>query len=189
VNSVKELIVLAKQKPGELSYGSLGEGSVGHLVGKTFEKAAGIQLLQVPFRGSAPVIIALTGNQISMAFANLPEVMPLVKTGKLKALAIATPQRSALAPGLPTVAEAGFRGFTSESWYGFLVPAGTPGALVSRLQKEVARALALPEVKERLSELGIIPGGGTPDEFAALLRDQMATAAAVAKEANIVAAD
>src|SRR5690606_9735379 len=114
-----------------VSYGTLGDGTYSHLVGKMFEKAAGVQLLQVPFRGSAPTITALAANQITMAFGNLPEIMPHVRAGRLKALAIASLERSPLAQELPTVAELGYPGFTSESWYGFLAPGGTPAERVS----------------------------------------------------------
>lgn len=186
-NSLQELVALARQRPESVSYGTLGDGTYSHLVGKMFEKAAGVQLLQVPFRGSAPTIAALVANQITMAFGNLPEIMPHVRAGRLKPLAIASPKRSALAPELPTVAELGYPGFTSESWYGFLVPGGTPPELVSSLQREVARALVHPELKERLAGLGVVPGGEPPAEFAAFLREQMASYAAIVKEANIKA--
>lgn len=184
-NSLKDLVAMAKQKPESVSYGTLGDGTYSHLVGKMFEKAAGVQLLQVPFRGSAPTIAALAANQITMAFGNLPEIMPQVKAGRLKALAIASAQRSPLAPELPTVAELGYPGFTSESWYGFLAPGGTPPELVSRLQREVAQALAHPEMKQRLAGLGVVPGGESPAEFASFLHQQMAAYAAIVKEANI----
>ena len=184
-NSVKELIALAKQKPGTVSYGTFGDGSYSHLVGKMLEQAAGVELLQIPFRGSAPSIVALVGNQISMVFGNLPEILPHVRAGKLKALAIAIPQRSPLAPELPTVAEAGYPGFTSLSWYGLVAPGGTPPAVVDRLQQEVARALSAPDVKDRLIGLGVVPGGDSPAQFGAYLRDQMAAYAKVVKEANI----
>lgn len=184
-NSVAELVALAKRKPGTVSYGTLGAGTYSHLVGKMLEKAAGIELLQVPFRGSAPSIAAVAGNQISMVFGNLPEIMSQVRSGRLKALAIATPERSALAPDLPTVAEAGYPGFTSASWYGFLAPGATPAARVHALQREVARALALPDVKKRLANLGVVAGGNSPEEFSAYLKDQMATYARIVKEAGI----
>lgn len=186
-NSVKELVALAKQRPQSVSYGTLGEGTYSHLVGKMFEKAAGVELLQVPFRGSAPTLAALVANQITMAFGNLPEIMPHVKAGRLKPLAIASLKRSPLAPELPMVAELGYPGFTSESWYGFLAPSGTPPALVSGLQREVARALAHPDLKERLAGLGVVAGGESPAEFAAFLREQMSAYAAIVKEANIKA--
>jgi tripartite-type tricarboxylate transporter receptor subunit TctC len=184
-NSVKELIALAKQNPGRVSYGTFGDGSYSHLVGKMLERAADVELLQVPFRGSAPSIVALVSNQISMVFGNFPEIMPHVKAGRLKALAIAMPQRSPLAPDLPTVAETGYPGFTSLSWYGMLAPAGTPAAVVSMLHQQVARALALPDVKERLLALGVIPGGDTPEQFGAYLREQIAAYSRIVKEANI----
>jgi tripartite-type tricarboxylate transporter receptor subunit TctC len=185
LGSVQDLVAQAKQKPESVSYGTLGDGTYSHLVGVMFEKQAGVKLLQVPFRGSAPSIAALVANQITMVFGNLPEIMPQVKAGKLKALAVASPRRSPLAPELPTLAEAGFPGFTSESWYGFLAPGGTPPERVVSLQREVARALAQPDVKERLAGLAVVPGGEPPAEFASFLREQMATYAAIVREANI----
>jgi len=186
--SVSELVALAKQKPGTITYGTLGQGSYSHLVGKMFEKAAGgMDLVQVPFRGSAPSIVAVVGNQISMVFGNLPEVLPHVQGGKLRALAISALNRSPLAPDLQTMTEAGYKGFHSESWYGLVAPAGTPPAILNRLQQEVARAMALPDVKERMANMSVSGGGDTPAEFAKSLRDLMATYAAIAKETNIKA--
>ncbi len=187
-NSVKELAALARQKPETLTYGTLGEGSYSHLVGKMFEKAAGgIKLVQVPFRGSAPSIVAVLGNQITMVFGNLPEIAPHMKAGKLKALAISATTRSPLVPDLPTMTEAGFPGFHSESWYGLVAPAGTPPEILSRLQREVARVLTLPDVKERLAAQSVSGGGETPEEFTASLKNLMVTYAAIAKETNIKA--
>lgn len=188
VSTVKDLVALARQKPDTLTYGTLGEGSYSHLVGKMFEKAAGgIKLVQVPFRGSAPSIVAVLGDQITMVFGNLPEIVPHMKSGKLKALAISATARSPLIPDLPTMTEAGFAGFHSESWYGLVAPAGTPPDVLHRLQREVARALTLPDVKERLAMQSVSGGGETPEEFAASLRTLMATYAAIAKETNIKA--
>ncbi len=184
-NSVKDLVALAKNKPGTVSYGSFGDGSYSHLMGKMFEQTTGTELLQVPFRGSAPSIVAVVGNQISMVFGNLPEILPHVRAGTLKALALAMPERSPLAPELPTVAEAGYPGFTSLSWYGLVAPGGTPRPIVDRLQQEVARALAQPDVKERFANLGVVPGGGSPGEFDRYLREQIAAYAKIVKEANI----
>jgi tripartite-type tricarboxylate transporter receptor subunit TctC len=187
-NSVKELVAIARQKPETLTYGTLGEGSYSHLVGKMFEKAAGgIKLVQVPFRGSAPSIVAVLGNQITMVFGNLPEILPNAKSGKLKALALSATSRSPLVPDLPTMNEAGFPGFHSESWYGLVAPAGTPADILHRLQREAARAMADPVVKERLAQQSVYGGGETPEEFAASLRSLMATYAAIAKETNIKA--
>jgi len=184
-NSVKELVALAKAKPKSISYGTIGEGSYSHLVGKVFEEMAGVELMQVPYRGSAPTITAAASGEISMVFGNFPEIMPLAKAGRLKALAIATAQRSPLAPEIPTVAEAGYPGFTSLSWYGFMAPGATPATIVDKLQQSVARALTDPAVKSRFTELGVVPGGDSPSQFAAFLQEQMATYARIAKAANI----
>ena len=188
VNNVRELVAMARQKPETLTYGTIGEGSYSHLVGKMFEKAAGgIKLVQVPFRGSAPSIVAVLGNQITMVFGNLPEIAPNVKPGKLKALAISATARSPLMPDLMTMTEAGYPGFHSESWYGLVAPGGTPPDVLHRLQREIARVLTMPDVKERMATLSVSGGGETPEEFAASLRNLMATYAAIAKETNIQA--
>lgn len=188
VSNVRDLVALARQKPDTLTYGTIGEGSYSHLVGKMFEKAAGgIRLVQVPYRGSAPSIVALLGDQITMVFGNLPEIAPHAKSGKLKALAISATTRSPLMPDLPTMTEAGYPGFHSESWYGLVAPGGTPPEVLHRLQREIARVLAQPEVKERMATLSVSGGGETPEEFATSLRNLMATYAAIAKETNIKA--
>lgn len=186
-NSVMELVALAKAKPDTLTYGTIGEGSYSHLVGKMFEKAAGVRLVQVPFRGSAPSIVAVLGNQITMVFGNLPEIQPHAKSGKLRALAVSATSRSPVMPQLPTMTEAGYPGFHSESWYGLVAPAGTPPDVLRRLQREIARVMGLPDVKERLAAQSVYGGGETPEEFAASLRALMASYAAVAKETGIKA--
>lgn len=184
-NTAQELVALAKQQPGKISYCSLGDGSMGHFVGKKFEQVANIQLLQVPFRGSAQSLPALVGGQISMCFGNVPEVLGYAKAGRVKALAIATPERSPLAPSLPTLAEAGYPGVISQAWYGILAPAGTPAPIVARVNNEVGKALAVAETRERLATMGISVANGTPAEFTALLRREMETFAKIAKDANI----
>ena len=184
-STAQELVALARQSPGTISYCSLGDGSMGHFVGKKFEQVANVQLLQVPFRGSAQSLPALVGGQISMCFGNVPEVLGYAKAGRLKALAIATPERTPLAPDLPTLAEAGYPGVFSQAWYAFLAPAGTPAPIINRLNQEAARALAVPEVKERLSGMGITVAPGTPAELGAMLKREMESFAKLAKDANI----
>jgi tripartite-type tricarboxylate transporter receptor subunit TctC len=186
-NNVMELVALAKAKPDTLTYGTIGEGSYSHLVGKMFEKAAGVRLVQVPFRGSAPSIVAVLGNQITMVFGNLPEIQPHAKSGKLRALAVSATSRSPVMPELPTMTEAGYPGFHSESWYGLVAPVGTPPDVLRRLQREVARAMGSPDVKERLAAQSVYGGGETPEEFSASLRALMASYAAIAKETGIKA--
>lgn len=184
-NSAQELIAMARQNPGTISYCSLGDGSMGHFVGKKLEQVANVQLLQVPFRGSAQSLPALVSGQISMCFGNVPEVLGYARSGRLKALAIATPERTPLAPDLPTLAEAGIAGVYSQAWYGFLAPAGTPTPVVNRLNQETGRALAVPEIRERLATMGITIANGTPAEFGAMLRRDLESFAKLAREANI----
>lgn len=185
VNSAQELVAMARQNPGTVSYCSLGDGSMGHFVGKRLEQVTNVQLLQVPFRGSAQSLPALVSGQISMCFGNVPEVLGYARSGRLKALAIATPERTPLAPDLPTLAEAGVPGVYSQAWYGFLAPAGTPAPIVNRLNQETAKALAVPEVRERLGTMGITIANGTPAEFGAMLRRDLESFAKLAREANI----
>jgi tripartite-type tricarboxylate transporter receptor subunit TctC len=183
--TVKELVEQARQKPGSLSYGSGGAGTISHFAGELLKSAAGIDLVHVPFRGQGPALTATLSSSVSMTFGNMPEVMPHVRGGKLKALAIATAQRSSLAPQLPTIAESGYPSVTSESWYGFMVPARTPPEVIRRLNTEVNRALAHPELRARLIAQGVEPGGGSVDEFSAFLRQKSSDYARIIKEANI----
>jgi tripartite-type tricarboxylate transporter receptor subunit TctC len=188
VHSVKELVALAKEKPGSISYGTLGDGSMGHFVGKKFESVTGVQLIQVPFRGSAQTLGALVGGHISMTFGNAPEILEYAKSGRMKALAALTPARIALATDLPTIGEAGYPQVISQAWYGFVAPAGTSPAIVSRWNQEINRALDLPDVKQRLNSLGLdLSGGRTPAFFSKLVRDEIAMFTAIAKEAKITA--
>lgn len=184
-NTVKELVEQARQRPGGLSYGSGGAGTISHFAGELLKSAAGIDLVHVPFRGQGPALTATLSSSVTMTFGNMPEVMPHARAGKLKAIAIATSVRSALAPQLPTIAEAGYPSVTSESWYGFMVPGRTPPELVKRLNVEVNRALAHPELRARLVAQGLEPGGGSTEDFAAYLRQKSAEYARIIKEANI----
>jgi tripartite-type tricarboxylate transporter receptor subunit TctC len=183
--SVQELVVLAKANPGRLTYGSGGVGSTPHLAGELFKSLAGIDAVHVPYKGGAPALNDLLGGQLSFMIENVPGTMPFVKGGKLRALAITSAQRSPLDPALPTMAEAGVPGYEVVGWNGIVAVAGTPPEIVARLQAEVARALRLPEVRERLAALGAEPVGSTPEEFGAFLRSEMTLWGRIIREKGI----
>lgn len=167
VKSVKELITYAKANPGKLTFASAGNGTSIHLSGEMFKALAGVDMQHIPYKGSAPAVADLLGGQVNMMFDNMPSVLPHVKAEKLRAIAVTTAKRSPALPDVPTIVESGVAGYESTSWFGLFAPAGTPKEIVAKLNKEVARILALPEFKERLSGQGAEPIGGTPEQFAA----------------------
>jgi tripartite-type tricarboxylate transporter receptor subunit TctC len=167
INTVNDFIKYAKANPGKLNMASSGNGTSIHLAGELFKSQTGTFMAHIPYRGSAPALLDLSGGTMDVMFDNLPSAIPLIKGGKLKALAVTSSQRSAAMPELPTVEEAaGLKGFEASSWFGLLAPAGTPADVVSRIQQEVAKSLASPAMKERLATLGAIPSGNTPAQFA-----------------------
>jgi tripartite-type tricarboxylate transporter receptor subunit TctC len=168
-HSVAALIAEAKAHPGLLAYGSGGVGSTPHLAGELFKSLAGIDVVHVPYKGGAPALADLAGKQFSFMFENMPGTMPLVRAGRLRALAITSPRRSPLAPELPTMEEAGVPGYEVIGWNGIVAPKGTPPEIVARLQSEVAAILRSPAVSRQFAELGAEPVGSTPDEFGAFL--------------------
>jgi tripartite-type tricarboxylate transporter receptor subunit TctC len=169
INSVTDLIRVAKSNPGKLNVASSGNGTSIHLSAELFKSMTGTYMVHLPYRGSGPALIDLLGGSADLMFDNLPSSLPHIKAGKLKALAVTSAVRSAALPELPTMAEAGgapLKGFEASSWFGLFAPAGTPADIVNRVQQEVARSLATPAVKERLVSQGAIPSGNAPAEFA-----------------------
>lgn len=171
--SVKELISHAKANPGKLNFASAGNGTSIHLSGEMFKTMTGVQMQHVPYKGSAPAVTDLLGGQVNMMFDNMPSALPHVKGGKLRALAVTSAKRSPAAPDVPTMAEAGVPGYEATSWFGILAPAGTPKDIVTKLNKEIARILAMPEIKEKLSAQGAEPVGNTPEQFAAHIKAEI----------------
>lgn len=163
--TVAELVALAKSKPGKLSYGSSGYGSSPHLSGELFKQAAGIDILHVPYRGSAPAITDLRGGQIDMFFDNTPSILPQVRAGAVRALAITGANRSALVPEVPTMEESGFPGFVIAPWFGVMAPKKTPDKIIERINQAYQEALLDTEVVRRLAEMGMTISGGTPASF------------------------
>ena len=185
VKSIKELIALAKARPGELNYGSSAPGSSNHLAGELFRSMAGVKLVNVPYKSSPPVITALIGGEVQLAIIDVGLVVPHVKTGKLRALAVTSTEPSALAPGLPTVAASGLPGYESVSMVGVLAPTKTPAAIINRLNQEMVRVLNMPEVKERFLNVGIEVATSSPEQFAATIKSDIAKWGKVIKDAGI----
>jgi tripartite-type tricarboxylate transporter receptor subunit TctC len=185
--SVKELVAYARAQPGTLTFGSAGVGTSQHLAGELFKTMAGIDIQHVPYRGIAAVMPDLLGGRLTMAFGNISAVLPLVRAGKLRALAVTSPGRSASVPDLPTMIEEGFAGFDSTAWFALMAPAGTPAPVIAKLHRETARILALPDVRKRFDELGMEVIGNTPAEFAAVIKAETPQWAKVIKEAGIKA--
>lgn len=185
VASVRELIALAKARPGELNFPSAGVGNVSHLAGELFNVMAGVRLVHVPYKGSAPATADLLAGRVSVVFNSAFAMLPFVKSGRLRALAVSGRARSALLPAVPTVNEAGVPGYEASTWYGLLAPAATPRAVIERLQAETVKALTADDVRRRLIEDGLEPVGSTPAEFGAYIRTEIAKWARVISVAGI----
>jgi len=185
VKSVKELVALAKARPGELNYGSGSTGSTSHLSAELFKAMAGVNIVRVPYRGVGPALVALVGGQMHLIFPSASAAVPYLKSGKLRALAVTTAQPSALAPGLPTVAAAGLPGYESDTPLGIFAPAGTPSALIDRLNREIVWVLNRPDVKERLFNSGVEVIGSSPKKFAATLKSEIARWGKLIKDAGL----
>ena len=173
-HSVKELIALAKAHPGQLSYSSSGVGGTPHLAGELFNSMAGVKMVHVPYKGSAPAMADLLGGHIQLTFDNMLTVLPQVKAGKLRGLAVTMTTRSPLAPELPTVAEAGLKGFEVKSWNGVVVPTGTPKEIIARLNGEIVRILRQPDLREKFLVQGVELVPTTPEEFGAFIKQDIA---------------
>jgi len=183
-NSVKELIALARARPGQLSFGSAGVGSPNHLALELFQTAAGIRMVHVPYKGSGQLIGDLLAGQVQLASMGLPVAMPHVQSGKLRAIAVTGAARSSLLPEVPTVGEAGLPGFEVTSWYGVFGPAGLPADIVAKLNSGIGSAVTSPDVKERLAALGAEPSVKSPDQFDRYVREEIKKWAKVVKDSG-----
>lgn len=183
--SMKDLLAMAKAQPGALTYASAGNGSSGHLGGEALKQATGIFVLHIPYKGGAPALTDLIGERISFMPLNPVEVMPHIKSGKLRALAVTSAKRLALLPDVPTMAEVGVKGVEMSVWWGLVAPAGTPKEVVNRLNTDTQKLLAEPAVLARLTELGAVVNTGSPEEFASFVRAETARWGQVIKAANI----
>ena len=183
--SVAELIAYAMANPGKLSFSSSGNGGGTHLAGELFKTMAGVDLLHVPYKGSAPAMSDLLGGQVQLMFADAPSALPHIRSGRLTALGVGNPARSALAPEIPTIAEAGLRGYESYSWAGVVVSAATPRDIVTKLNADIVKALNDPGVKQRLLDAGCEANPGTQAEFARFMRAEIVKYTKVVKDANV----
>ena len=182
INSVPDFIQYARSQTAGFNMASSGNGTSIHLAGELFKSMTGVSMTHIPYTGSAPALLGLVSGQVDVMFDNLPSAMALIKSGKLKAFAVTSAQRSAAMPELPTLEDAGqLKGFEASSWFGLLAPAGTPPEVLSRLQQETAKALNSPDIKEKLLAQGAIPSGNTPQQFAALIDAEIKKWAAVVK--------
>jgi tripartite-type tricarboxylate transporter receptor subunit TctC len=184
-NTVQELIALARAKPGQLTYASFGIGSTNHLIGEFFASKADVQLLHVPYKGSAAAATDLISGEVKLSFDTVSVAMPLVQSGKLKALATLSPKRSNLAPDLPTIAESGVSGLVTEGWMGVLAPRNTPAAIVDKLNKAITKVLQLPSVRDVFVERGVTVAIGKPEAFREFIKAEVEKWTAVVKASGV----
>jgi tripartite-type tricarboxylate transporter receptor subunit TctC len=184
VKSIKELIALAKARPGQLNFGSAGNGSPNHLALELFDTMAGVKMMHIPYKGAGQVVGELIAGQLQLASMGLPVAMPHLQSGKLRAIAVTSAARSPLLADIPTVAEAGLPGFDVTSWYGVFGPAALPRDIVARLNSEIGAAINAPELKERLAALGAEPSRKTPEQFARYVRDEIVKWAKVVRDSG-----
>jgi len=182
---VPELLALAKAQPGKLTYGSNGTGTGQHLIGAQFEGMGGVQLLHVPYKGSGPLTTDLLGGQIDMSFDTVTPVLPHIKAGKLRALAVTTAKRSVALPDVPTLDEAGIKGFDMGTWFGVLAPAGTPKDVLARLNADMVKIIRSPEFRKKMDDIGADPIGDTPAQMARQIREDTARFAKLVKDAKV----
>jgi tripartite-type tricarboxylate transporter receptor subunit TctC len=184
-NDVKGLIALAKAKPRQLAYGSGGIGNITHLAAAHFCVMSGIDMIHVPYKGSAPSLVGLIGGEVQAVFSSVPAALPHIHSNKIRALGVSITKRSTALPNVPTIAEAGLPGFYAASWYGLFLPAGTPKGVVEALSKEIVKIMKVPDVREKMLAQGFEPMGDTPAEFTKFLHSEIALWAKVVKAAGI----
>jgi tripartite-type tricarboxylate transporter receptor subunit TctC len=184
-SSVKELIALAKAKPGAMRYASSGKGSPQHLSAELFKSMTGTDIVHIPYKGAAPAVTDLVGGHVQMQFGAINSLLPHIKSGRLRALGVASTERVPALPDVPTIAEAGVPGYESDIWIGIVAPAKTPASIVNLLNAEIKKALAAPDVRQKLAEQGIEPKTSTPAVFAKLITDDLKRWSRVVKDAGI----
>lgn len=185
IKTAADLIRVAKARPDELIYGSGGIGTTPHMAGELFKLMSGTRMLMIPYKGEAPAVTDLLGGQISLIFSNLPVVLPHVQSGKLRGVAMTSPQRVAHLPQFPTVAESGLPGYQAGTWFGFFAPAATPREIVAKLSKDAAAVLSPPDVKEKIAQQGMFVVANSPDEFAPFLKAEYEKWGKVIKDGRI----
>ena len=185
VKSVKELIALAKARPGEINYSSSGSSGPQHLAGELFKLMAKVDMTHVPYKGGGPAVIALLGGQVQLQFSTPVSALPHVKTGKLRPLAVTGLKRSAAVPQLPTISEAALPGYEAVTWWGLLAPGRTPRDIISKVHADVVKVLQVPDTREKLAREGVSPAGTSPEQFAAMIEKEIVTLGKVVKAANV----
>jgi tripartite-type tricarboxylate transporter receptor subunit TctC len=185
--SLQELVALARAKPGEIAYGTPGAGTTHHVIGELFKLTAKVNITHAPFQGGGPAITAAVGGHIPMVLSNVNEIAPFAKSGKIRSLAVTTPERAESLPEVPTMRELGYPEVESTNWSGLVVPAATPAGAVARLNAELRSALANAQVREKLKTYGMSPAAGTPEQFGAFLQSESARYGKVVREAGIKA--
>ena len=183
--NVGELLALAKASPGKFTFGSAGNGTAHHLIGAQFETLGGVQLLHVPYKGSGPLVTDLLGGQITMSFDTITPVLPHIRAGKLRALAITTNKRSPALPDVPTLDEAGLKGFNLGTWFGVMAPAGTPKEIVTRLNTELVKIIRAPDFKKRMDDIGAEPIGNTAEQMGQQIKEDTERFAKLVKDAKV----
>jgi tripartite-type tricarboxylate transporter receptor subunit TctC len=183
--SIRELLALAKARPGRLNYGSAGTGTGPHLAGELMNLMAGVKFVHVPYKGSGPAQTALMSGEVDLNFENMLLVLPHIKSGRLRPIAATGETRSKLLPEMPTVAEAGLPGYSASGWYGMMAPAAVPKDIIGKLNSEVVRVLRMPEIADRLNSMAAEPAPGTPAQFGAFVRSEIGKWAKVVKAANM----
>jgi tripartite-type tricarboxylate transporter receptor subunit TctC len=184
ITSIKELVAVAKSKPGQLNFASSGNGTTSHLAMEMLKQQAGIDLIHIPHRGSQPAITDTLGGRTAIMWGPMATVLPHVNAGRLRALAVSTDKRSAVAPDVPTMKELGYSEFEASLWWGILAPAATPKDIVTKLNAEIGRIMQMPDVRASLVKLGVEPVGGSPEQYAGLLKAEIAKWANVIKESG-----
>jgi tripartite-type tricarboxylate transporter receptor subunit TctC len=184
--NVAELVAMLKAKPGAYNYGSNGNGTAQHLIGTQFENMTGASIAHIPYKGSGPLVTDLLGGQITMSFDTVTPVLPHIKSGKLRALAVTTAKRSSALPDVPTLDEAGLKGFAIGTWFGVLAPAATPKDLLARLNTEMVKVIQSPEFRKRMDEIGAEPIGNTADQMAAQIKAETEKFGKLVKEAKVM---
>jgi tripartite-type tricarboxylate transporter receptor subunit TctC len=184
-NSLQEFVALGKSKPGSMNYGTTGVGAANHLMAELFSAKAGLKMTHIPYRGTAVAVADLVAGQVTMVFGDPVSVLPHMQAGTLRALAVTSPQRSPVAPQIPTMAESGYPDVEAVAWHGIFAPAKTPQAVVDKLHAEIVKALQNPDIKELLSKQAMQPVGNTPQEFGAFLAKDIAMWKDVATAANV----
>lgn len=185
VKSVKQLVALAKAQPGKINYASNGAGGSSHMAVELFKSMTGTSMVHIPYKGLAPALTELLSGEVQLMFSSAVSMLPQVKAGKLRAIAMTGARRSPAIPDIPTVAEAGIPGYETGSWYGIVAPAGTPRTAIDRLSREVAAIVHTPEITRRLDDEAVIPVGSTPEEFATHIRNELARWSKVIKQSGI----